>query len=156
MSAANRSPHFARLRGALGTPWIRTVVVLTAAQVLSELAFSFALPFTPLYIQELGVEDVTEAGLWAGLMAGLFAIAMGGMAPVWGLVADRFGHRMMIQRAFLGAGLAILGMAFVRSPEQLLVLRVAHGAFTGVVTAIATLVSLSVPRAYLGMVLGLL
>ena len=39
--------------------------MLTACQVVSELAFSFALPFTPLYIQQLGVEDVTEAGLWA-------------------------------------------------------------------------------------------
>jgi DHA1 family multidrug resistance protein-like MFS transporter len=137
-------------------PWVRAVGVLLAAQVLSELAFSFALPFTPLYIQQLGVSDVNEAGLWAGLMAGIFALAMGGMAPVWGVVADRFGHRVMIQRAFIGAGLAIAAMALVQTPEQLLVLRVAHGAFTGVVTAIAMLVSLTVPRRYLGTVLGML
>jgi DHA1 family multidrug resistance protein-like MFS transporter len=156
MSALDGRLGKSRLRSALGTPWVRVVVVLTAAQMLSELAFSFALPFTPLYIQKLGVEDVTEAGLWAGLMAGVFAVAMGGMAPVWGVVADRFGHRLMIQRAFLGAGLSIALMAFVQTPEQLLVLRVAHGVFTGVVTAIATLVSLTVPRRYLGTILGLL
>ena len=142
---------------AIGTPWVRTVGVLSIAQVVSELAFSFALPFTPLYIQqELGVPDATEAGLWAGFMAGIFAIAMGGMAPVWGVLADRYGHRRMIQRAFLGAGAAIAGMALAQTPEQLLVFRVLHGALTGVVTAMATLVSLTAPRQYLATSLGLM
>jgi DHA1 family multidrug resistance protein-like MFS transporter len=145
-----------RLRGAITTPWIRTVVVLTMVQVVSELAFSFALPFTPLYIQELGVTDLGEVGLWAGLIAGLFAVSMGGMAPIWGIAADRFGHRMMIQRAAFGAGIAIACIALVQTPEQLLVLRIGHGVFTGVVTAIATLVSLTAPRQHLGTVLGLL
>jgi DHA1 family multidrug resistance protein-like MFS transporter len=145
-----------RLRTAFTTPWLRTVVVLSIVQVVSELAFSFALPFTPLYIQELGVEDVAEVGLWAGLMAGLFAVAMGGMAPIWGIAADRFGHRLMIQRASFGAGIGIACIAFVQTPEQLLALRIVHGVFTGVVTAIATLVSLTTPRQHLSFVLGLL
>lgn len=150
------STYVGRLRGAFATPWIRTVVVLTIVQVVSELAFSFALPFTPLYIQELGVTDLAEVGLWAGLIAGLFAVSMGGMAPLWGLAADRFGHRLMIQRASFGAGIGIACIAFVQTPEQLLALRVVHGVFTGVVTAIVTLVSLTTPRQHLGTVLGLL
>ena len=146
-----------RVGDAVGTPWVRTVAVLSVAQVVSELAFSFALPFTPLYIQqELGAPDATEAGLWAGLMAGIFAIAMGGMAPVWGVLSDRYGHRRMIQRAFLGAGAAIAGMALAQTPEQLLVFRILHGALTGVVTAMATLVSLTAPRQYLATALGLM
>jgi DHA1 family multidrug resistance protein-like MFS transporter len=123
---------------------------------VTELAFSFALPFTPLYIQQLGVTDLGEVGLWAGLIAGLFAVAMGVMAPIWGLVADRFGHRLMIQRASFGAGIGIALIAFVQTPEQLLVLRIVHGFFTGVVSAIATLVSLTAPRQHLSTVLGML
>jgi DHA1 family multidrug resistance protein-like MFS transporter len=145
-----------RARTAIGIPWVQTVGALLAAQVVSELAFSFALPFTPLFIQELGVDDLTEAGLWAGLIAGVFALAMGGMAPVWGLVSDRFGHKRMIQRALIGAGLVITLIAFVQSPMQLLVLRVFHGMLTGVVSAVATLVSLTAPRRYLATVLGML
>jgi DHA1 family multidrug resistance protein-like MFS transporter len=150
------STRVGQIRRAISTPWIRTVVVLTVVQVVSELAFSFALPFTPLFIQELGVQDIAAVGLWSGLIAGVFAISMGGMAPIWGLVADRFGHRLMIQRASFGAGLAIAAIALVQTPEQLLTLRFFHGAFTGVVTAIATLVSLTAPRQHLGTVLGLL
>src|SRR4051794_18089720 len=150
------STRVERLRSAIATPWIRTVVVLTLVQVVTELAFSFALPFTPLFIQKLGVADLAEVGLWAGLIAGLFAVAMGGMAPIWGFVADRFGHRLMIQRATFGAGIGIALIAFVQSPEQLLFLRIVHGFFTGVVSAIATLVSLTAPRQHLGTVLGML
>ena len=145
-----------RIGDAASTPWIRTVAVLSIAQVVSELAFSFALPFTPLYLLELGVRDATEAGLWAGVMAGTFAVAMGGMAPIWGTLADRYGHRLMIQRAFFGAGAAIGLMALAQTPEQLLVLRVLHGALTGVVTAMATLVSVTAPRPYLVTTLGLM
>ncbi|MCC7367572.1 MAG: MFS transporter [Chloroflexi bacterium] len=124
--------------------------------MVSEIAFSFAMPFTPLYLQQLGVTDLAEVGLWAGVLAGCFAVAMGGMAPIWGILADRFGHRRMIQRALFGAGTVIGLVAFVQTPEQLLVLRILHGAMTGVVTAIATMVSLTTPRQHLSTVLGLL
>jgi MFS transporter, DHA1 family, multidrug resistance protein len=131
-------------------------VVLISAQVVSEIAFSFAMPFTPLYLQQLGVTDLAEVGLWAGILAGAFAVAMGGMAPIWGVLADRFGHRRMIQRAMFGAGLVIGLAAFVQTPEQLLVLRILHGALTGVVTAIVTMVSITTPRQHLSTVLGML
>lgn len=130
--------------------------MLWVAQVISEIGFGFALPFTPLYVQELGVTDVKQAGLWAGFAAASFAIAMGVMAPIWGTLADRFGYRLMIQRAFFGAGLALGAIAFVQTPEQMIALRILHGALTGVFTGIATLVSLTAPQHHLGTVLGLM
>lgn len=146
----------ARIREAAGEPWVRTVAILWTAQVASEIGFGFALPFTPLFVQELGVSDVTQAGLWAGVTAASFAVAMGTMAPVWGALADRFSHRLMIQRAFFGAGAALGCIAFVQTPEQMLALRILHGVLTGVVTAIATLASLTTPAQHLGTVLGLM
>jgi DHA1 family multidrug resistance protein-like MFS transporter len=148
--------NLADLRVAIATPWVRAIVVLTAAQVASELAFSFALPFTPIYVQQLGVPDLAEAGLWAGLMAGVYAVALGVMAPVWGVAADRFGHRRMVQRALLGGGLVLGAIAFVQSPMQLLVLRIFHGAFSGVMSPVATLASLIAPSKHLPTVLGIL
>jgi DHA1 family multidrug resistance protein-like MFS transporter len=126
------------------------------AQVASEIGFGFALPFTPLFVQELGVTDVGQAGLWAGAVAASFAIAMGVMAPVWGVLADRYGYRLMIQRGFFGAGAALGAIAFVQTPEQMLVLRIMHGVLTGVYTGIATLISLTTPQHHLATVLGLM
>ena len=76
------------------------------------------------------------------------------MAPIWGIAADRFGHRMMIQRASFGAGIAIACIALVQTPGAAARAAGLHGVFTGVVTAIATLVSLTAPRQHLGTVLG--
>jgi DHA1 family multidrug resistance protein-like MFS transporter len=146
-----------RFRIALATPWVRTVAVLWVAQVVSEIGFGFALPFSPLYVQqELGVADPREAGLWAGFAAAAFAVAMGLMAPVWGMLADRFGYRLMIQRGFIGAGLALGAVSLIQTPEQLVVMRILHGALTGVFTGIATLISVTTPRDHLGTVLGLM
>ncbi|MBI2940121.1 MAG: MFS transporter [Chloroflexi bacterium] len=143
-------------RAAAGRPWVRALAVLWIAQVISEMAFSFALPFLPLYIQELGVESVAQAGLWAGAMAGGFAVMMGLMGPIWGMVADRHGRRLMIQRALFGACVVIGAMSLVQSPGQLLALRLLQGSLTGVVAATMTVVSLTVPRRHLGFALGLM
>ena len=146
-----------RVRAALSVPWGRAFGVLWLSQVVAEIAFSFALPFIPLYIQdELGVSDQAQAGLWAGAMAGAFSITMGVMGPVWGAIADRFGRKLMVQRALFGAGCAIGAMSLARTPEQLLVLRVIQGSLTGVVVATTTMVSLMVPRRHLGSSLGLM
>src|SRR5687768_8739878 len=146
-----------RVRAAATVPWGRAFGVLWISQVVAEVAFSFALPFIPLYIQgELGVHDAAEAGLWAGAMAGAFSITMGVMGPVWGAIADRFGRKLMVQRALFGAGCAIGAMSLAQTPEQLLVLRVIQGSLTGVVVATTTMVSLMVPRRHLGSALGLM
>ena len=125
-----------KLRLALATPWNRTIAVLWIAQVISEIGFGFALPFTPLFVRdEFGVSDMKEAAIWAGVAAASFAVAMGVMAPIWGTLADRFGYRLMIQRAFIGAGLALGAISLVHTPEQMIALRILHGALTGVFTA---------------------
>jgi DHA1 family multidrug resistance protein-like MFS transporter len=156
METQQRSGWRARLSEAAQTGWVRSLAVLWIAQVIAELAFSFALPFIPLYVQELGVADVTQAGIWAGAMAGGFALVMGLMGPVWGMVADRYGRRLMIQRALFGACVIIGAMSLVQSPEQLLALRLLQGAVTGVVAATSTVVSLMVPRQRLASALGLM
>ncbi len=145
-----------RLAEAVRTPWVRVLAVLWLAQVIAELAFSFALPFIPLYVQELGVRDPIRAGLWAGAMSGGFALVMAVLGPVWGQIADRYGRRLMIQRALFGACLVVGAMGLVRSPEQLLALRVFQGALTGVVAATTTVVSLTAPRHRLATALGLM
>ena len=137
--------------------WRRTVAVLWASQAAYETAFSFALPFVPLFItQELGVPDAREAGLWAGAMAAGFSVAMAALGPVWGALADRFGRRLMIQRVMFGACLVIGSMSLVQSPQQLLVLRVIQGGLTGLVAALTTFVSIIVPRQQLASTLGLM
>lgn len=118
------------------------------------LAFGMSTPFLPLYVRTLGVDDPREAATWAGLMSSGSMIVMALMAPLWGTLADRHGRKPMVTRALFGGGLIVGVMAFVRSPEQLLALRLVQGAFSGTVSATRTLVTSAAPAAQLGFVLG--
>jgi DHA1 family multidrug resistance protein-like MFS transporter len=138
------------------TTWRRQLAALSVAQVVSALAFSFALPFLPLYVQELGVVDPREAGIWAGLTSATFSIVMATLGPVWGAFADRFGPRLMVGRALFGGALVIGAMGLARQVYDLLALRTLQGAITGVQAAITVLVSAIVPRERLGSSVGLL
>ncbi|HYU18774.1 MAG TPA: MFS transporter [Chloroflexota bacterium] len=103
--------------------WKRTLWVLVAGQGLTTMGFSFVFPFMPLYIQELGVADLRDATVWAGLFNALGAISMGVMGPIWGTLGDRFGRKRMLIRSNVGAAIFTCLMGFARSPEELVALR---------------------------------
>ncbi|MDQ3699517.1 MAG: MFS transporter [Chloroflexota bacterium] len=136
--------------------WRRQLGALWVAQVISAVAFSFALPFLPLYIQTLGVADAAEAGLWAGASSAGFSVVMAVLGPVWGAMADRRGPRLMVGRAMFGGAFVIGGMGLVRSVYGLFGLRLVQGAITGVQAAITVLVAAIVPRRRLAYSVGLL
>jgi DHA1 family multidrug resistance protein-like MFS transporter len=77
-------------------------------------------------------------------------------APVWGSLADRYGRKLMVQRAMFGGAVVIGAMGFVQNVEQLVILRVVQGMLTGTVPAATTLVASSAPRDRSGYALGLL
>jgi DHA1 family multidrug resistance protein-like MFS transporter len=139
-----------------GHDWRRAFVALCASQAIAMLAFGMATPFLPLYVQQLGIRDPQTAARWAGAMAAGGALVMAAMAPVWGTVADRYGRKPMVTRALIGGGTIVALMSVVRSPEQLLVLRVIQGAFSGTVAASRTLVASIAPAAELGFALGVM
>ncbi len=117
-------------------------------------AFGSSLTFIPLYILELGIPDARQAALWAGIVAGGAGISMAIFSPIWGILADRFGKKLMLERAFLGATVTLLLMGLAQSAPQLLVLRVIQGSLSGTTTAISTLVASITPQEHLGRVLG--
>jgi DHA1 family multidrug resistance protein-like MFS transporter len=139
---------------AVAAPWRRTFLTLCAAQAMAMLAFGMALPFLPLYIQELGIADPREAAAWAGVMSACGMVVMATVAPIWGALADRHGRKAMVVRALFGGGAVVALMGLARTPLQLLVLRTVQGAFSGTVSATRTLVASVAPAAELGFALG--
>jgi DHA1 family multidrug resistance protein-like MFS transporter len=136
--------------------WRRNLYVIWLAELLAIVGFSVALPFMPFYVQELGVTDAEEVKLWSGLLISAQAVSMAAVAPWWGVLADRYGRKLMVERAMFGGVLTIGAMGFVHSAPQLLLLRAIQGCITGTVPAASSLVASSVPRERTGSVLGLL
>ena len=96
------------------------------------LAFAFVLPFMPLYVRELGVADEKRAALWGGVLISTAPLLAGLMAPVWGRLADRHGHKPMAIRALSSYVILLALHALVTAPWQLLVLRASIGLFGGI------------------------
>jgi len=112
------------------------------------------LPFLPFYIQDLGITDPDQVKFWSGLIVSAQAVTMAIFAPIWGSLADRYGRKIMLERAIFGASVVLSLMAFVDTPQQLLVLRLIQGCLTGTVPAATTLIASTVPRDRTGYALG--
>ncbi len=145
-----------RLRRLRLEPWQRTLYTILGAETIAILGFSISNPFLAFYIQELGVTELKEVAFWVGLINSAAPIMMALSAPIWGLLADRRGRKLMLVRAMFGGSLMLALSAAVANVPQLALLRIVQGALTGTVAAAVTLVATSVPREQCGFALGLL
>lgn len=129
---------------------------LLVSQLAATVAFTFVMPFMPLYVEELGVRDPGAAAFWAGVLNSATAVTMLLAAPFWGRLADRFGPRLMLLRATLAGAVVVGLMGLVSDPWQLLALRFLQGGLTGTVAAATVLVSATSPANRVGARLGYL
>ena len=136
--------------------WKRTLYIMFIVQMMSSIGFSSIFPFLPLYVQSLGSSTGLGIELLAGLVYSAQAFSMMLTAPLWGIVADRYGRKLMVERATYGGTLILLLMAFVANAEQLVILRFIQGLITGTVAAANALVAAEAPREETGYAMGLL
>ncbi len=136
--------------------WRRNLYALWIAQLLAIMGFSLRVPFLPFFLGDLGVDTVEGQALWSGIVNAAGAGVMAFSAPVWGIVADRYGRKPMLLRSQFSAFFTIGLMVFATAPWQLLGLRLVEGALAGTVTAAAALVAVSMPRDRLGFGLGMI
>lgn len=138
------------------TSWKHTLYIVFFAQLVSAVGFSVMFPFLPLYVQELGSQTGTSIEFWIGMVFSAQALTMMVASPMWGSVADRYGRKLMVERAMFGGTVIMFLMAFARSAEELVLLRALQGLITGTVPAANALVAAAVPRERSGYAMGLL
>jgi len=131
--------------GSAVSEWRRNMWAVGLGELLAIAGFNAAMPFLPYYVQELGITAPGQVEVWTGVLASANAWMMAMMSPVWGVLADRMGRKLMLTRALFGGAALVGGMALVSNVQQLLGLRFAQGAVTGTVAAAYTLVSAGTP-----------
>jgi len=122
----------------------------------SIIGFSFAIPFLPFFIEELGVTGESQQAWWAGIVISASGISLALFAPLWGVFADRFGRRSMVMRAMFGGVIVLILTSMVQSVGQLVVCRLIQGATTGTIAASVALVACVVPEERSGFSLGMM
>lgn len=136
--------------------WQTTLWIMFIAQLLSAMGFSVTFPFLPLYVAELGSATGTSVEFWTGMAFSSQAVTMAIASPIWGSLADRLGHKLMVERAMYGGALLLLLMGFVRSAEELVLLRLIQGGVTGTIAAANAMLAAIAPRERLGFAMGTL
>lgn len=136
--------------------WQHNLLFLWISQFFALVGFSFAMPFVPFYLQDLGVTGTEAVRIWSGYFMAGAGIPMAVATPIWGVLADRRGCKLMILRANLGAAVSLLGMGLATGPGMLLGFRIMQGFLTGTVTANLTLVVSKTPEQRLGFAIGVI
>jgi DHA1 family multidrug resistance protein-like MFS transporter len=136
--------------------WRNNLAFMFVAEFVAIMAFNFAASFQPLFIQKLGGFDNMEAAFWTGLASGGCGIAMFLSAPVWGVVADRWGRKPMVLRALFGAAVLSVLMGSVSNVYVFVALRFLQGLVAGIVAAASALVGADTPRDKIPLAMGLL
>jgi DHA1 family multidrug resistance protein-like MFS transporter len=138
-------------------PSARRNQLVTVAMVFSVFTgFAFVLPFLPLFVRELGVEQPERAALWAGVLIGVSPLLAGLLAPFWGRLADRHGHKGVAVTALAFYVLLLALSAAVTRVEQLLALRIGIGLFGSIGPLGLAMATAQAPREETGRAVGLI
>jgi len=138
------------------SPWRSTLFVMFIAQLISIVGFAFVYPFIPFYIREIGVTDEKLVPIWAGILGAASSLTMTIFSPIWGWLSDRYGRKLMVERAMFAGAIITMAMGMVGNVYQLLILRLLQGALAGTISASIALVSTALPGTKLGFGLGLM
>ena len=127
--------------------WQKNLYIIGVAELIVIMGFSFAQPFMPLFIKQLGSYTDNEAAFWSGIAAGGSGIAMFLSAPIWGILADRWGRKAMLLRAQFGSAVVLALAAFSPNVYIFIALRFIQGMLSGTVPAASALIASQTPRA---------
>jgi len=112
---------------------IRKVFPLLALPIFtSMLGVGIISPLLPLYAENLGA-----TGIWIGIVFGGFAISRAIITPVVGRLSDRSGRKLLLSIGLLASGIISLGYIWANSISQLTLVRLIHGAASGMIQPIA-------------------
>jgi MFS family permease len=132
----------------------RNLFAVTSASFIGFMGFTLVMPFLPLYFHLLGVEDVGRVAMWSGLSLGVTPALTALLSPFWGRLADRFGRKIMVERALLSFVFVMSAMAFVTQAWHVFALRVIQGLFAGYGALTLTMAADSAPKGKMGQAIG--
>ena len=135
--------------------WRRNQFAVTAASFVGFTGFTLVMPFLPVYIHQLGVDDVGEIAMWAGLSLGVTPAVTAVLSPFWGRLADRYGRKIMVERSLVSFVVIMSAMAYATRAWHILALRAVQGVFAGYGGLTLAMAAESAPRDRMATAIGL-
>ena len=137
--------------------WQRNLICMWISQLLVNTGFAAAFSFIALYLCEnkFGIAEgmrgyYTSRFFFFGMLA--YAI----FTPIWGMLSDRFGVKIMLYRGSFVTALIYPLMGLTTNVNTLIVMRFLTGALSGTTVAAKMLLVKTVPNDRQGFALGVL
>ena len=132
--------------GPSAPPFDNKPTLIVAASVgITMMAFNCWWPFLPLYARELGATSDADALFWVAVATTAQGIARLTTGPIWGVMSDRYGRKVMFLRALFLSSAVGATAALLSAPWQLAIPLGLAGMFSGFNPAAIALISVSVP-----------
>lgn len=137
--------------------WKQNLIFIWIAQLLCLAGFGSALPFIPVFMRvRLGIEDPALRGVYVSIFYFCSMASFCIFTPIWGMLADRYGRKIMLLRASFGGAIFMPLMGLSPNVAVLIILRFITSCFSGTVNAAQTLIVSTTPKEKHGFALGLL
>jgi DHA1 family multidrug resistance protein-like MFS transporter len=124
----------------------RATLSIALACGIGSLSFNFWYPFMPLYLLQIGASSEANALFWVAVATTVQGISRVATGPIWGVLSDRMGRKVMFLRAMYLATPTTVIAALVDAPWQMSIALAFQGLFSGFVPAAVALISVSVPE----------
>ncbi|QMU08943.1 MFS transporter [Levilactobacillus suantsaii] len=132
------------------SPWRKNLHVLWFCTFVAGMAFSEIMPFLSLYISSFGDYTKAQVTMYSGVVYAADFLVSAIASPLWGLLADRKGRKIMLLRSSLGMGISLTLMGFATTVWQMVALRALQGVFAGYISNAQALVASQTPRKHSG------
>ncbi|MBR2509430.1 MAG: MFS transporter [Lentisphaeria bacterium] len=137
--------------------WKKNLFVIWLSQFLAMVGFGCCMPFIPLLLKEnLNINDPNLRGVYTNIYYLASMVSLCIATSVWGMLADRFGRKLMLLRASYAAALFYPLLAFAPNFWVLATIRFVCSFFSGTVNPAQTLLIATTPKEKHGFVLGVL
>lgn len=113
-------------------PIARIFSILALATFTGMLGMTIIIPLIPLYMERL-----TLTPIWVGIIFAVFSGTRMLLAPIIGRLSDRWGRKYFLAIGLLLSVIASLGYIWASTDWQLVLVRIFHGAASGMVYPIA-------------------
>lgn len=132
----------------------RMLFIVWAALVMLQVSMFFIIPIFPLFLEEMGVEQVASTmGFLMAVQAATSTLA----TPFAGTLADRLGHRPVLIASLVATALAVGAIALSSNLLQLTILQAIEGIVgAGIGPTTSSLVAESAPKNQRGGAFGVL
>lgn len=137
--------------------WKFNLFIIWLSQFLAMVGFGSCMPFIPLLLKEnLHIDDANLRGVYVSIYYFAAMVSLCIATAVWGMLADRFGRKLMLLRACYAAAIFYPLLALAPNFWVLATIRFVCSFFSGTVNPAQTLMISTTPPEKHGFVLGVL